>query len=328
MTLFTLSARDELLAVRFACSPVWETVAAVRTFVDDRARAYHEPWQRHVQGRREQLELAPLLALHPLRGYIPDFLTPSPRTPWPKLRDQLAEIRKTPAAQVAHELQLCRATVHDENARRLIDEMLDDPAGARDMLATRIHEAWTTLVAPFWLPVRTLLERDIEQRARTLAHHGLRRVVDDLDPCIRWTDDGIAIADRENVSVDVGSRGLVLMPSAYVWPALVAIVDEPWQPTIVYPARGIAELWQVPAAPPQALARLLGRTRAIVLASLERPISTTALAAALELSPAGASRHLLALRDAGLVTTTRHGHEVRYRRTVLGSKLVRAGELT
>ncbi len=325
MTLFTLSARDELLAVRFACSPVWETVAAVRTFVDGRSGAYHEPWHRHVQPRVRELRLEPLLALHPRRGYIPDFLTPPPQTPWPKLRDQLAEVRATPDTQVAHELALCRDTVSDQQAITLIDAMREHPARARDMLATLIHEAWVELVAPFWLSVRTLLERDIEQRAHTLAHHGLRRVVDSLDPCISWNEEGIAVTDREDVRIDVGARGLVLMPSAYVWPAVVAIVDQPWQPTIIYPARGIAELWQAPASPPDALSRLLGRTRAIVLASLDRPISTTALAAALELSPAGASRHLLALRDAGLVTTTRHGHEVRYRRTGLGTELVRAG---
>jgi branched-chain amino acid transport system permease protein len=67
---------------------------------------------------------------------------------------------------------------------------------------------------------------------------------------------------------------------------------------------------------------LLGRTRALVLAGLDRPLSTTALAALIELSAAGASRHLLSLRDAGLVSTTRHGHEVRYSRTALGSALL------
>ena len=34
------------------------------------------------------------------------------------------------------------------------------------------------------------------------------------------------------------------------------------------------------------------------------------------------SRHLLALRDAGLVCPARHGHEIRYRRTELGSALL------
>ena len=88
------------------------------------------------------------------------------------------------------------------------------------------------------------------------------------------------------------------------------------------PATGIAGLWQAPPAPPGALQRLLGRTRAIVLTALDQPLSRAALAALIELSAAGASRHLLALRDAGLVAPARHGHEVRYRRTGLGSALL------
>jgi DNA-binding transcriptional ArsR family regulator len=54
----------------------------------------------------------------------------------------------------------------------------------------------------------------------------------------------------------------------------------------------------------------------------ETQAAVQALAAVTGLSPAGASRHLLALRDAGLVSAARHGHEVRYRRTELGSALL------
>jgi DNA-binding transcriptional ArsR family regulator len=258
-------------------------------------------------------------------SFVPDFLTPPPRTAWPRLRDQLAEICSTPPAQVAHELERCRETVENEQYRRLLDSFLADPAKARDLLAARLHEAWIELVAPFWIRVRTLLDRDIDQRSRTLVRHGLRRVLDELHPRIRWTKRGLSCADRSGRTVEVDERGLVLMPSAYVWPDVAAIVDEPWLPTIVYPARGIAELWRSPTMPPDTLARLLGRTRALVLASLDQPLSTTALAALIELSPAGASRHLLALRDAGLVSTTRHGHEVRYSQTELGSALLQGG---
>jgi len=72
------------------------------------------------------------------------------------------------------------------------------------------------------------------------------------------------------------------------------------------------------------LGRLLGPTRARLLACLDRPLSTTALAAITGLSPAGVSAHLLTLRNAGLLSTARHGHEVRYFRTDLGSALLRA----
>jgi DNA-binding transcriptional ArsR family regulator len=323
VTLFVIEDPDQLLAVRFACSPVWETLAAVRTFIDDGTRAEHEPWHQLVQHRTAQVDLAPLFAVNPLRGYVPDFLTPPPRVPWPRLRDQLAEIRRTPPEQVAHELELCRRGVSNEGQqRRRIESLLADPAAALELLVTRLHEAWGTLVAPFWPRIRTLLARDIEERSRTLAGRGLRTALDELNPRIRWTRRGLSVANRDRDVVNIGDRGLVLMPSAYMWTHVATVVDEPWQPTIIYPARGVAELWQAPTVASDALARLLGRTRALVLASLEQPLSTSTLAALIELSPAGASRHLLALRDAGLITGARYGHEVRYEWTALGSALL------
>ena len=320
--MFAFRARDDLLAVRFACSPIWETNAAVRTFVDERMRAYHQPWHRLVADRAARLDLSPLLAVQPLRGFIPDFLTPPPATARPRLRDQLAEVRATPVDQVARELRRCRETVADDDLRRVLDGLIADPAAARELLAARVHEAWQALVAPFWARIRTLLDRDIDRRSRTLARHGFRRALDEIHPKIRWTSRGLSCLDRSGLTVDLDERGLVLMPSAYSWPGVAAITDEPWLPTIAYPAHGIADLWRAPAAPPDALARLLGRTRAFVLASLDAPLSTTSLAALLELSPAGASRHLLALRDGGLITAERHGHEVLYARTALGSALL------
>ncbi len=322
MTLYVLAAPDELLAVRFAWSPVWEVQAAVRTLIDARARSYHGPWQKLVRPRLAQLDLSPLLAVQPLRGSVPDFLTPPPRTARPRLRDQLVDIRATHPSQVARELERCRETVEDEQYRRTIEAFLADPAAARDLLAGQIHQAWSQLVEPFWMRVRTLLDRDIEQRSHTLVQHGLRRVLDELHPRIRWTKRGLSVADRTGRVVEVDERGLVLMPSAYLWPYVAAIVDEPWLPTIVYPARRIAELWHGPPTPPDFLVRLLGKTRALILTSLDQPLSTTALARQIELSPAGASRHLLVLRDAGLVAPARHGHEVRYSRTELAAALL------
>jgi hypothetical protein len=322
MTLFALRARDDLLAVHFAVSPVWETQAAVQALADQRARCYHQPWRQLVQARAARLDLAPLQAVLPRHGYVPDFLVPPPQAPRPRLRDQLAEIRAAAPAQVARELERCRQSVADEPRRLLLASLLADPESARDQLAARLQHAWAALVAPFWVRIRTLLDRDIEERSRTLARHGLRRVLDELHPKVRWTTRGLWLADRTGRTVEADERGFLLMPSAYLWPHVAAITDKPWLPTIVYPATGIAGLWQTPSAPPDALARLLGRTRATVLTALDQPQSTTALAALIELSPAGASRHLLALRDAGLAAPARHGHEVRYRRTELGTALL------
>src|SRR5262245_3747597 len=227
MTLFAFRARDDLLAVRFACSPVWETQAAVRTFAEPRTRTELEPWHRLARERAGRLDLPPRLACQPVRGYVPGFLAPPPQTAQPRLRAQLAEIRATPPAQVAHELERCLATVEGEEYRRLLGSYVAEPSRARDLLAGRLAEAWTALVAPFWIRVRTLLDREIEQRSRTLARHGLRRMLGELHPRIRWTKRGLSCADRTGQTVEIDERGLVLMPSVYLWPKVAAIVDEP-----------------------------------------------------------------------------------------------------
>lgn len=323
MTRLALRDPGDVLAVRFAWSPLWETTHALRSFFDPRARPYHRPWHRLVAGRVARMDLEPLAAVQPLHGYVPDFLTPPPTIPSPRVRDQLAAVRAASASQVEHELRQCRDGLSDGRYLALLDGYIADPVRARDLLADRLQEAWIELVAPFWVRIRSLLDRDIQERSRQLARHGLGRVIDDLHPRIRRTRRGLSVHDGDARTVEVGERGVVFLPSAYLWPAVAAIVDEPWQPTIAYPARGIAELWQAPTTAPESLGRLIGRTRALVLASLDRPLSTQALAAHLGLSPAGISGHLIALRDTGLVSASRHGHEVLYRRTGLGTTLLR-----
>lgn len=324
MTTFA-ALRQDLGTIRFAYSPAWETMHAARMFIDPRSRPYHRSWHAAVAAEAARLNLTPLLAVNPVRGNVPDFLTPPPDVPAPRFADQLARIRATPPGQVAEELARCRVTLTGKAAAEAVDAMLADPAGARDLLADQLQAVWDRLVAPFWPRIQDVLDADLAYRSRQLADAGLRPVLEALDARITWGEDGtVTVSDGIDQLVELGGRGLVLMPSAYIWPTVVAVTDEPWQPTLVYPARGIGRLWQRTGAPPDALARLLGRTRAQLLAGLDRAASTSALAALHGLSPSGTSRHLIALRDAGLITGTRHGHEIRYARTRLGAGLARA----
>jgi DNA-binding transcriptional ArsR family regulator len=243
--------------------------------------------------------------------------------PAPRFRDQLAEIRATPPEQIADDLRRCRSTLTGK-AQGALDQMLTDPAAARDLLAGQLQAVWERLVAPFWPRIQAVLDADVAHRSRQLTGHGLRPMLAAIDARITWGDGTVIVNDGIDLTVELRGRGLILMPSAYTWPTVAAIIDEPWQPTIVYPARGIADLWQQAAPPPDALVRLLGRTRALLLARLDRPASTSILAALHGLSPSGTSKHLIAMRDAGLITGTRHGHEIRYARTRLGTELSRA----
>jgi DNA-binding transcriptional ArsR family regulator len=200
--------------------------------------------------------------------------------------------------------------------------MLADPEAARDRVADQLEDAWRRLVLPWWPRVRELIDADIEYRSRLLATYGLGHVVGGLHERIRWEGDAIVIEPAaEDLERELGGDGLILMPSAFVWPSVTAIVDPPWRPTLVYPARGIGALLGGRAAAPLPLARLLGRTRALLLADLADPSSTAALAARHGLAPSTVSAHLAALEGAGLLLRRRHGHEVRYRRTPLGRAL-------
>lgn len=70
------------------------------------------------------------------------------------------------------------------------------------------------------------------------------------------------------------------------------------------------------------VAQLIGASRAQLLESLDRPMTTTELAAALRLAPSTASRHTSVLREAGLVASRRRGSSVVHTRTPLGEALL------
>jgi DNA-binding transcriptional ArsR family regulator len=318
----------DLLHVRFAVSPLFETLDAVRVLGGHgQGLRHHAAWLAAIgPGAGEGLEA--LGALHGPSGYVPDFVSPPPTSPSPTVAEQIAEVRATPLDRVVRELELCRAGRLTVARAQTIDGLLRDPAAARTRLADELELAFEHLLAPAWPRVLALLEADIGHRSAVLASRGLRAALAGLHPRVRTTGDAIEIDVRPGRQErDLAGEGLLLVPSAFVWPDPVVILEAPWQPTLIYPVRGIAELWRSrPLPSPAALGRLLGPTRATVLRALDEPASTTALARALGLSAAGVSGHLAALRDAGLAEGSRRGREVRYARTALGTALVAANQ--
>jgi DNA-binding transcriptional ArsR family regulator len=70
------------------------------------------------------------------------------------------------------------------------------------------------------------------------------------------------------------------------------------------------------------LAALLGRTRAAVLETVSSPCTASELARQTGISLASASQHATVLREAGLLTTTRHRNAVMHTTTALGAALL------
>ncbi|WP_407287935.1 DUF5937 family protein [Streptomyces sp. BP-8] len=317
---------DDLLRIRFAVSPLCETHEAVRTLRRADRHGYHTPWLRRMRRALAGLDLTPLWLFMPSPppGYTPDFLGRPPETPMASFDEELARLRATdPAlarAEMAKSLACTPGALESARGRAA----LADPAAAIQELAEVTEQAWHALLAPDWPRLRALLEAEIAYRSHQLAGGGLQRLFADLHPLVSWSGDTLTVRTRIDFvqMQDLQGRGVLLLPSVFVWPDVVSGFDPPWQPTVIYPARGIGGLWSEPETGP-ALARLLGANRAAVLAALDVPATTTALAHRLGLAPSSVSAQLSVLRDAGLLTSRRRGHQVLYERTPLGIALAR-----
>ena len=313
----------DLARLRFAISPMWELVISLRALRDPSEATMHLPWVRSVRERVRGLDLLPLLSLVPPDGYIPDFLTPPPNTPLASLEDELDAIRATPLARVRTEVGF---RVRDGLAPEYAEPFLRHPRRSVNRLADSLAAYWEVALEPHWTRVRAMLEADLMYRSRRLTEGGPTALFADLHPAIHWRDDGLEIEMVYSTTMPLEGRGLLLVPT--VFPARpFTVASSYWQPTVMYPARGVALLWEGGSEPPaEALAAVLGRGRAAVLLSLDAPRSTAEVARRLEITPGGASQHLSALKAAGLVSSNRHGHSVLYARSQLADELVSVSE--
>lgn len=327
MSLVLSFGRDDPARVRFVASPLWETMAALRVLLEPQRHGYHLPWLDSVRPELDHLELWPLLVLSPRRGWTPDFLSPAPAGPATDAADQLAQVRATPPGQVAYEVERALTERSGQPVPELAWSLLDDPPATRARLADLLGQCWRLLIEPHWPRLRDLLQADVLYRTQLLADYGLERVLGELHPRVRWTGRSLIIDSAGTGRHRLAGAGLLLMPSVFVWPGVAAAVEPPARPSLAYAARGIAELWQpAPTRHSEALAGLLGRTRAALLESLAEPASTHTLARRHDVAPSTVSEHLAVLHQASLVTRRRRGRAVVYQQTPLGTELARPGQ--
>ncbi|MFG3247214.1 DUF5937 family protein [Streptomyces sp. NPDC048187] len=313
---------DDYLNCRFAHSALWETQAVAHLLKRPDRQAYLRPWLRRTRRQAAAVDLTPLWLLMPQRGLVPGWLCPPPATPAAGFEEEITLVRSAdPDTAREDALRSLRATPGAVAAAR--DRgWLRSPGRMIREVADALEQVWTRLVAPDWPRLRALLEADIAFRTRQLAEHGLGELLPGISDHCAWQPGTLTVDDRADSERHLGGQGLVLMPSVFVWPHVIGTFEPPWQPTLVYPARGIVSLWSEPAVQAGApLTRLLGRGRAVVLAALDTPASTTGLAERLGLAPSSVSSHLSVLREAGLLTAHRHGRHVLYERTGLGDAL-------
>ncbi|MEV8587011.1 DUF5937 family protein [Streptomyces sp. NPDC051180] len=326
----SFSAAD-LAQTRFAVSPMWEVVTSYRILVRQPDTAPHRRWIAQVGPRiaRAGLDRGWLDALIPGRGYLADFLNPTPTGPFPTLEAELDAIRRTPAEQVRRDLEtLGREENGGEGPGRPGNPRLavlrEAPEDALRKVAAEIEAYWELALAPYWARIQKVLEADVFHRARQVAEHGSARVLSELHETVRWDDGTLRLVRRHcALTRDQAGSGLLLIPSVFAWPKVLTRSVHPDPPQLAYPARGIGTVWEPRTSDAaDAVAAVLGRSRTLLLTELDTPSSTTQLATHCGLSAAGVSQHLIALRNAGLVTAHRSGRSVLYARTAVADQLL------
>ncbi|HEV7752863.1 MAG TPA: DUF5937 family protein [Baekduia sp.] len=312
---------EDLLRTRFAISPLMELSGSVEALRDPERFAIHAPWAAWAAPRITGLEWDLLDAVIPTNArFYPDFVSPPPREPQARLEAELCRVLETHPGQMAQEVQ----RAYPDGLPRAAQVLIEDPERGLARLVAQMRAWWAAVLAPKWDGILAMVEAEVAYRGRRLAAEGPSAAFADLHDTVVWRDGAVEVRCRTDNEVDLGGRGLLLVPAAFAWPDVWPMNDPPWQPAIVYAPRGLAELWAPPSGDAAALDALLGTRRASVLAALDRPVSTQELSRRLSASPAGVSAHLGVLRAAGLVAGRREGRHVLYGRTRAGDTLLGA----
>ncbi|MGL4609799.1 MAG: DUF5937 family protein, partial [Trueperaceae bacterium] len=235
---------------------------------------------------------------------------------------------------------------YPEGVPEIAQPYLKQPNDTLEQLAHLLSSYWQKTLEHHWPRLRLILENDVASRARNLALGGAEALFADLNTMVHYQGERLEVTggcgtdydmqaknsktqksileirkqSHQVFDVDPKGRGLLLVPSVFVWPKVMTMIDPPYQPMLVYSPRGAANAWLTEAASNDALELLLGTSSAHILLSLTAPATTLELSKKLKLAAGGISHHLSKLSDASLVTSQRQGREVYYHLTLIGEQ--------
>lgn len=316
----------DLVRTRLAdgADPLWEIVASLQML---RARYGGEPftsWRRRVRDDlHRHNEAGPvrhlLFPLTPDAEYVPDFLTPPEGLLG--LDAGVEAVLATPRQRLGRELRRIRLPRRTPPAIRRL------AAGDRGTIAElgrALRAYFATALAPYWERLTAAVDVDRAERGLCQRTGGTEALLRGFSPMMRWRPPVLTVAYPVDAELDLRGRGLLLIPSYFCWHRPVTLADPSLPPTLVYPLHTRGDLLDGPPqmACAQALDRLLGATRARILLASSHGATTTELARRTGISSTTASQHTAVLRDAGLITSHRHGNSMVHMLSGLGADLL------
>ena len=308
---------DALARSRFTVSSLAETVAALSVLAGRQPQPWQRPWLReHLSTFQQRLaddatDAAVVDAVLRPR-WVCDFITVPPRPEDRTFHDELRRVRATPLAVARADLR--------EGLGGPLPRLLRG-TDVVDRTADLLEWVWTQTVRPDWPRRHRVFEADIVARTQEVAARGWAGAIEGMRPNMRWLGDGrLQINTLDYPPRDISGAELLFVPTSSRggWVAW----DEPDRYAVIYPCSGaLADPIAVDQSASEALRRLLGPARALVLAQLGSPKSTTQLVALTGYGLGSVGGHLKVLLDAGLVRRRRSGRSVLYFRTRTGDQL-------
>ncbi|MBO2452700.1 helix-turn-helix transcriptional regulator [Actinomadura barringtoniae] len=288
--------------------PMWEVLLSLHKLTDGQARMVFDGWRREVHPKRASwARWLPLIA--PPTGYSPDFLTPAVEAG--SLEVGLDHVLSTPRRCIRMDIaRLAR----ERRPSGPTAELADGGRTGLRWLERALRDYHRVALAPFWDRIRSRVLTDLTVRREDQRRGGIERMLATLHPRARWSAPVLELPYPTSRDVHLDGRGLRIIPSFFCWGTPYALCDVDPIPALAYPVQQdlnwLADAGCRPSE--RALTALLGRTRATVLSIIaaEGGCSTSGLARQAGVSIASASQHATVLREAGLITSVRHGGSV------------------
>ncbi|MDN3248474.1 helix-turn-helix domain-containing protein [Streptomyces mutabilis] len=307
--------------------PLWEIATSLHRLQTRQGRWAYAEWYRTIRQRLRDMGMehalrTMLLPLFPRAAYFPDFLTPTHAADG--LEAGLEGILATPRRRVLKEVAHLDRVVGAPSWAPRLGEL-----SIRKELVGVLRAYYEAAIAPYEEVIHARIEAERAARCRGLMDGGVEGMLAGLRPTMRWERSVLHVEYHPAVDRDLrlNGRGVLLVPSYFNWQRPVTLADPALPPAMIYP------LIHEPSAPPPghpagspavSLTALLGRARAVTLHTVAAGATTGEIARAAGVAASSASRHAGALRDAGLVTSVRHGATVLHTLTPTGASVLRA----
>ncbi|MFD9789804.1 ArsR/SmtB family transcription factor [Streptomyces sp. NPDC059070] len=218
---------------------------------------------------------------------------------------------------VAHLRDLARSSALTPFTRALAD----GHEGAASTLDRILVGLRATALSPYSRGITSAVATAAATAQAHAAIGGPGTLLNSLHPSVSWNGRHLCLNTVYDGEEDLQGRPLVFQPSVLgTRITFNPLIDSV---TVSYPIAAVLARDPALHTPSQALVSLLGTTRATALVTVvTTPALTTGrLAATLGVSPAAASRHATALREAGLIATIRDGRAVHHHPTRLATDL-------